>query len=85
MAKVRLCKNCEFLSVSGYESYEETCRVFGYEPPEEYDYCNKDGDCGCTCTKKQLLEFIEEENDAWLEDVTNMMEFFKQEGLYHEE
>lgn len=63
-----LCNNCEYLYYPEYESNYTSCRVFGEEIPEEYE--RKDGE-GCKCNKKQLDKLNRKNEEAWLNYVTD--------------
>ena len=72
------CKRCEHLKYDGYETNDRICEVFGYDVPEEY-WLDEDDDeeYGCTCSEEQLKQFIEAENEAWLEHARGFTHFME--------
>ena len=74
--KIMLCSNCQYKQYTGAETYDTTCYIFGDDVPD--DYARVDGE-GCRCNRKTLAKFAKENNEAWLNDVKNFVEFIGKE------
>ena len=62
------CNNCPFINVSGWDSCDTFCNVFGYDDSMVSD--NRHGNCGCKYNKRTLEKIMrihEQEMKAWLE------------------
>lgn len=69
------CNHCEYLYYPECESNYTSCYVFGDEVPEKYE--RKDGE-GCTCNKKQLAKMYRENEEAWLKDKEQFVDWWLQ-------
>lgn len=62
------CDNCPFLDVSGWDSSDTFCTVFGYDDSVISE--DRNGNYGCKYNKRTLEKLMgirEQEMKAWLE------------------
>ncbi len=62
------CNNCPFLNVSGWDSCDTFCNVFGYDDSMTSE--DRNGNYGCKYNKRTLEKFVrihEQEMKVWLE------------------